>query len=378
MKPMKLRCRFLCKATLFGMFLVVGFLSTGATGHAAVPRQAQAVGCRVKESADVICGFDGPEDLAETPDGRYVLASELPPDQSHPQGPFFRKIDLKTGVATALEVTYAPAQGWGDDACSSPEHVGLSTHGIDVSTRPDGRVQLLAVNHAQRESIESFELKSTSAGSVAIWRGCAVLNTGAFNDVAALRTGGFIATVMLDKGLVRGGNAMDLMFSGVDTGYLAEWHPQSGFERLAGSEAGVNNGIQLSADERYVYFTAWSTRKLLRYNRRDKRIDGVIRLSLYPDNLTVGDDGTMLVTGLKDLQHFHECTIAQGHFCNELLGFTVAEVDPATMQARIVRDIPPGVMAGGSVALKVHGSIYLGSYTGNRVVRISPQDSPGR
>jgi Cap4 SAVED domain len=34
------------------------------------------------------------------------------------------------------------------------------------------------------------------------------------------------------------------------TGYLAEWNPRTGWKRLPGSEAALNNGIQLSADSR--------------------------------------------------------------------------------------------------------------------------------
>lgn len=355
----------------FSVVVLLGIFLGSPLIRAASAPSALSPTCVAVGATHPICGFDGPEDLAPTPDGRYVVASELPQDQAHPRGPFFRKIEIDNGLATALDVSYAPEQGWGDASCTSPAAVGLSTHGIDVSTRTDGRVQLLAVNHAQRESIEAFELKDGKGGLHAIWHGCASLATGAFNDVAALRSGGFVATVMLDKALVRNGNAMDLMFSGADTGYLAEWHPGRGYQRLPGSEAGVNNGIQISPDEHYVYFTAWSTKKILRYDRKQGRVDRVTELSMFPDNITIGGDGTMLVAGLDDLKRFHDCTLKEHHFCDELLGFSVVAIDTATMQARTVYEVPTGVMAGGSVALKMQGALYLGSYAGDRVVKVT-------
>jgi hypothetical protein len=42
--------------------------------------------------------------------------------------------------------------GWGDPACPVP--AAFSTHGLFVSQRPDGHVQIIAVNHTGRESIE--------------------------------------------------------------------------------------------------------------------------------------------------------------------------------------------------------------------------------
>jgi len=51
---------------------------------------------------------------------------------------------------------------------------------------------------------------------------------------------------MLDKTLVGGKDPMAFLFSGAKTGYLAEWNPRTGRKRLPGSEATLNDDIQLS------------------------------------------------------------------------------------------------------------------------------------
>ena len=53
-------------------------------------------------------------------------------------------------------------------------------------------------------------------------------------------------------------------------------------------------------------------------------------------------------------------------------GFGVAEINPATLQARPIFDsasVDP-LIAGVSVALKVGNSIYLGAFSGDRLVKI--------
>jgi hypothetical protein len=65
-----------------------------------------------------------------------------------------------------------------------------------------------------------------------------------------------------------------------------------------------------------------------------------------------------------------ECPEGSGRLCIQGLG--VAEIDSAKMVARPIFDSAARdpVIQGGSVALKVGDAIYIGAFTGDRIVKI--------
>jgi hypothetical protein len=307
-----------------------------------------------------------------TPDGKHLVVSELPLDFTHPHGPPLMLVDLADDRARPLPVKLLPETGWGDEACSAPAM--FSTHGLYVSRRPDGRTQILVVNHADREAIEAFELVRGASGYSAIWHGCVAFEGGSLNDVAAFRSDGFIATVMLDKTLVGDADPMTFLFSGAKTGYLAEWHPRTGWKRLPGSEAALNNGIQLSADSRFVWYTAWTSRQILEYDLQAQRVTRTAAVPFYPDNLTLKSDGTLTAAGIDDLARWRDCTAAEGHFCQDDIAFSVATLDPKTFTVKPLFQGNPGLLQGASVALATDDALYVGTASGDRLLKI---DLPG-
>jgi hypothetical protein len=316
-----------------------------------------------------IDGFIGPEDIVLTPDGTHLIVSELPPDFSSPVNPALMLVDLENDQVRPLAIRMQPENGWGDPSCDAPS--GFGTHGLHVSRRRDGRTQLLAVNHAGRESVELFELVRGAAGYEALWHGSVKLEGGLLNDVVATPNGGFIATVMLDHDLVGEQDSMTFMFSGARTGYLAEWHPDTGWKRLSGSEAPLNNGVQISADGRFVWFAAWTSREVVEYDREARRITRITALPFYADNLTVASDGKLLAAGIDDLDYWRERTAAEGRICQEELAFTVASLDPVTFTATPIFRSNPGLLKGGaSVALATGNALYIGSYAGERLLKV--------
>jgi hypothetical protein len=350
-------------ALLLGLVLAAGFQSFATRAEPLTPYRPS------ETSPLAIRGFNGPEDMQLTPDGKHLVVSELPLDFAHPHGPSLMLVDLADDRAQPLPVKILPESGWGDVACAAP--VLLSTHGLYVSRRPDGRVQILVVNHAARESIETFELVHGASGYDAIWHGCVAFEGGLFNDVAAFRSDGFIATVMLDKTLVGDQDPMSFLFSGAKTGYLAEWHQSTGWKHLPGSEAALNNGIQLSADSRFVWYTAWTSRQILEYDLQAQRVTRTVPVPFYPDNLTMTSDGTLIVAGIDDLARWRNCTAAEGHFCQEELAFSVATLDPKTFTLRPLFHGNAGLLQGGaSVALATGNALYVGTATGDRLLKI--------
>jgi hypothetical protein len=331
---------------------------------------AEPQSCVTTNGAVSVCGLVGPEDVELLKDGHTLVVSELPADFAHPHGPGLMLVDLASNTSRPLPIRVDREAGWGDESCTAPPSVGLSTHGIHLSTRTDGRTQLLVVNHSEGESIQAFELIGDKGSYQAIWRGCTAFSGGAFNDVAALPGGGFVATVMLDKNLVKDQNPLDFMLSGKKTGYLVEWHPQTGYTRLPQSEAALNNGVQVSKDGRYIYFTAWTSRQVQRYDRSHQLITGAVDTPFYPDNISVHSDGSFLVTGIDDMNAFRECTKAEAGFCSKLLAFSVANFDADAMKITPYYHGAAGTLAGGSVGLRVGDRLYMGTYTGDRMVSV--------
>jgi hypothetical protein len=350
------------RTLLLGLVLGAGFLGCASAAEPLTPHRPTEV------SPLTISGFNGPEDMQLTPDGKHIVVSELPLDWAHPQGPSLVLVDLPDDRVHPLSVQMQPEAGWGDSACPVP--AAFSTHGLFASQRPDGHVQIIAVNHTGRESIEFIELVNGASGYGATWRGCVAFEGGSFNDVVAYGSNGLIATVMLDKTLVGDKDPMAFLFSGVKTGYLAEWDPRTGWKRLPGSEAALNNGIQLSADSRFVWFTAWTSRQVLEYDLQAQRITRSVDVPFSPDNLTLKGDGTMIVAGIDDLARWRDCTAEEGHFCEDKLAFSVATLDPETFTGKPLFHGNPGLLQGASVALAIDNALYVGTATGDRILKI--------
>jgi hypothetical protein len=323
--------------------LVLG-LALGATQPAMAAPSAKATPIR---------GVWGPEDLEQIPGTRLLIVSELYATRNNVKGDL-ALLDTATDRVRPLTIRIAREKGWGDRAClAPPKHIG--PHGIHLSRRRDGRLQLLVVNHEERESIELLEV--TTQG-IATWRGC-VKSTEAFNDVVAAPGGGFVATVPTAHGQPE-------KVDGTVAGFLTEWRPGQGFRKLPGSDAAFNNGVQLSPDGRTLYFPAWTAREIIRYDRVAQRITGRVKTDFMPDNLSVAADGTYLAAGIDGLPG-RDCVQVDKQ-CSP--PFTVARLDPRTMTVKTLYHGKPGEMAGASIALQVGRNLYLGSYTGGRILKM--------
>jgi hypothetical protein len=304
-------------------------------------------------AATPITGVLGPEDLEQIPGTRLVIVSQLYATRDNVKGDL-ALLDTASDRVRPLTIRIVREKGWGDPTClAPPAHIG--PHGIHLSRRRDGRLQLLVVNHQERESIELLEMNSRGD---AVWRGC-VKSVEAFNDVVALPGGGFVATVPTAHG-------QEEKVDGTVAGFLTEWRPAQGFRKLPGSDAAFNNGVQLSPDGRTLYFPAWTAHEIIRYDRVGQKITGRVKVDFMPDNLSVAADGTYLVAGIDGLPG-RDCRKVDNQ-CSP--PFTVARFDPRTMKVTALYHGKPGEMAGSSVALQVGRDLYLGSYTGARILKM--------
>lgn len=112
-----------------------------------------APSCAASGKYTPLCGLHGPEEMELLPDKHHAIVSELPADMKHSDEPGLMLVDLDSKQVEPLPIETKPEPGWGEVACTTPPR-NFGTHGIHLSTRKDGRLLLLVVNHDGRESIE--------------------------------------------------------------------------------------------------------------------------------------------------------------------------------------------------------------------------------
>ena len=341
-----------------------------ACGRSAEP----VISCDAVGPARPICGFVNPEDLELLPDGKSLLVSEFGAMEGGGRVGAIAHLDLASEARSVLYRggdggTLTP--GWGDPACPGPP-AELSPHGIHLSRRGDGALQLLAVNHAGRESVELFEVSEDSGAWRVAWRGCAVAPEGAWlNDVVALPEGGFLATSMLPR---RGTVGQILEYAkaavlGMRTGHLLEWRPGRGFAVLPGTDVVFANGVALSPDGRTIFLNASIGGEVHRIDRATGKGEGSAAVS-GPDNSTWAPDGRLLVASfVGPLWQTMTCNGLERGACP--VAFEIVAVDPETLATETIYRGEGAPMGGGTVGLRVGDELFVGSFAGDRILRVS-------
>lgn len=356
-------------ALLLSLISIATFVSPPTFASESAAPVTAAPTCAPDGRITPICHVQAPEDLELLPNAKQILMSQMQGGADHRTGGGLAVLNLADNAVTPLAIDSGFQDGWGEASCKTPpEKIG--PHGIHLSQREDDRWQLLVVNHSGREAIEILELVPQKDSYRAIWRGCVVNSTGGLhNDVAASADGGFIATVMLTKEMRARPDALTLMLSGKDTGYLVAWNADDGMLKLPNSDAPFNNGIQISKDGKFAFFNAWTGKQVRKYDLRAQRVVKTIDLPFHPDNLTFRADGMLIDAGINELDSWKACVAAHSDFCQT--AFTVVAIDPKTGNFMPVFQGDAGYIAGASVALQVDKKLFIGTYAGDRLLEIS-------
>jgi hypothetical protein len=326
--------------------------------------------CEPRGDARPVCGFQNPEDLALLPDAQTLVVSEygsMGGDRAGQLallelGPERRSVVFRGGDARGTE------ESWGDPACPGPPGREFSPHGIHLRTRSDGRLQLLAVQHGGRESVEFFELTQALPVWRATWRGCAVApETAWLNDVVALPSGGFLVTHMMpraDLATLRSSHERPPVASG----HVFEWQRGRGFSVVAGTQSPLPNGIELSRDGALIYLNVSGTDEVWRIERATGRVTGRADVP-GPDNSSWAADGKLLVASrTAPREQLGVCAdLAQGA-CP--LPFQIVAVDPHSMETQVLYRGGGAPMGGGTVGLRVGRELFIGSFAGDRILRV--------
>lgn len=338
------------------------------------------ISCDAVGPARPLCGFHNPEDLELLPGARALLVSEFGAMEGGRAGAIAR-LDLESETRTLLFEGGDPAEavaGWGDAACPGPPPREMSPHGIHLGARPDGALQLLVVNHGGRESVELFEVQEGPQGWDVAWRGCAVAPEGAWlNDVVALPDGGFLVSNMMPKrkGIGRLIEYVKAGAFGMQTGHVLAWRPGSGFSPVPGTQATFPNGLALSPDGRTLFLNASIGGEVQRIDLASGRHEGSAKVP-GPDNSTWAPDGRLLVASFTG-------SLFDTLGCGDLprgacpVEFQIVAVDPQTLATEVLYRNAGAPMGGGTVGLRVGDELFIGSFAGDRIlrVRLSPAAS---
>lgn len=318
------------------------------------------------------CRFQNPEDLVPSPNGQFLIISQFGSMEGGKAGSLVA-LDLQTDRLEMLfPLDGSPAgtggESWGDPDCGPPPAASFSPHGIDIERLNSGAHALYVVNHGGRESIEMFEVEE-DGGVHLTWRGCVLApEQGFFNDVVVLRDGGFWVSHMYPRDANVVWTALRMQLTGHTPGFVYHWTKDGGFQVIPGSESRFANGMEKSADERYLFVNEYFGDAVTKVDVPTGEVAGSAEVS-SPDNLAWSPDGELLAAShVGSLADLMSCQELEGTSCG--FQFQVVAIDPETMSTRVVLDHAGPPMGGATVALP-HGEwLWLGTFAGDRIARV--------
>ena len=360
--------------------LLILFVSIFFIGRAAFAIEP-ITSCDPVNGVTPLCNWQNPEDITPLPDGRHIIVSEYGGMNGEKSGTI-ALLNLETESRTVLYDGNGLNQPgpWGAEDCIEPQGRSFSPHGIHLSQRADGTLQLFAVQHSGRESVEMFEVKNDLNDWSVEWRGCAIPPKGStLNDVVGLSDGSFLVTHMMTKrsnGLGQFAEFFKASALNIDGGHVLAWQPNSGFKQLPNSAGAMTNGIEISADESSVFVNYSLSGELRRINIESGEIEA-INSELPPlDNASWSPDGKLLVAGALT-ESFGDMVVMMG--CENIESgscpgpFVIIEVDPNTLAGKPIYKADAETPGGaGTVGVQLNdGSLLVGTFAGDRILQIS-------
>jgi hypothetical protein len=316
-----------------------------------------------------VCGMQAPEDIAALPDGRHLLLAH------------FGGMEAGTGSLSlfdteseqhrqlfpaASSAVADSAELWGDKDCAAPPAKGFSPHGTHLHQLDSGAWRYLVVNHGDREAVELFELRNPGPDSELLWRGCVRPPVPTFmNDVVGLDNGDLAYTRMFHSlGLWQQVKSM----LGMNSGELWRWSPGRGAWPLPGTEASQPNGLEISADNHYLFANMYVEGEVWKVDAQSGIIAGRAHIASV-DNSAWGSDGRLwLVRHAASLSQIIACFDEQDKPCPA--PFEVIALDPDTMEHERLFSHSGAPMGAATIAVPQNGRVYLGSFVGDRLISV--------
>jgi len=324
--------------------------------------------CAASQELSFICGAQRPEDLAQIPGTRWLIASGFT------NGAGLKLVDVKSKTIR-LWYDADPPQIRPDKAMypacpGAPDPKIFNAHGISLRRNSDGRYTLYVVNHGGRQSIDVFGVDANQDEPALIWKGCVMMpDMTSANGVAAFDDGTILVTVQLLNGRTLADSV-----NGIPTGGVFEWKPGgSAFRLLPGTAVPGNNGIETSPDGREFYVIGFGIHTIFVFSRGDtaKPIRQAVAPGFMPDNLH-WDNGRLVLAGMVDDEPacggVRKVINGQADPMRCPRGYVVAALDPVTMHfSTIAYGTPNPVYNGVASAVVMDGNVWLGSYQSDKI-----------
>ncbi|MGX2950725.1 SMP-30/gluconolactonase/LRE family protein [Ursidibacter sp. B-7004-1] len=301
-----------------------------------------------------IKGIQNPEDLVQLPNTKWIIASGMAPQS----GLHLIDSQSKTTQRLMAPKAHKPSALY-PDSQPQPHADEMQIHGISIREVGKGKYHLYAVNHngfdqnITRETIEIFEVNTSSTTPTLTWLGNVSLPKGlAGNGVVAGADGSIYTTVMTHPE-----HSLGDMFTGKTTGAVYRWTPATRqFEKLQGSEFNGNNGIELSQDGKFIYVAHMQGMSKLT-NANPVKIVAQTHLNYgVADNLHWQGD-TLITAGSMALS----CQNGLSFDC--LKDFHISQINPDNLAVSpIFKGKYTADFSGVSTVLAVGDTYYLGSF----------------
>lgn len=350
--------------------VALGFAASAATALAA----EEKIDCEPKGNARPICIFTNPEDMVPLPGNQAILIGEYAHSGAgHSGGLAIFKLasEERQTLFRGGDSSAVAEAGWGDPSCTSPPTSAFNSHGIDLVTRNDGRLELLVVQHGGREAIEFFELEGQGTDWKITWRGCVPAPPDAsLNEVVALPNGDFYTTKMAQ---LEGALDFENGLPTEPTGHAFAWSASKGYRAIVGTAGIMPNGIAASPDGRILYMNVSGENSIRKIEVATGKELGRAEVSA-PDNVTWSPDGRLLVAsafvGEIDPAVFAACMAKQHGYCE--IPFKIVAVDPATMTTLgTIYESDGTPLGAGTVGLQVGRELFIGSFKSDRILRVA-------
>jgi hypothetical protein len=330
--------------------------------------------CTAEGPVGYLCGVRRAEDMVAIPQTQWIVASGL--SQGSEPGALFL-IDRLQKTSTALFPSNSIQSEHDSRAypgCPEPVSAqSFSAHGLNLRRGGKGVHALYVVNHGKREAVEAFELDVSRGVPALVWKGCVLLPDGTIgNAVSPLEDGGIAVTLTAvpqyfddPRSASRPEAWTAKAVAAQLTGHVARWAPDHGWTMVPGTAASIPNGVETSADGRWLWVANWAEGKVVRVPLRGGLSPSVLKLDFLPDNLRWGDDGQLWVTGATGTPaSYFECWSKPG--CKN--DYAIVKIDPTSLA--VVRVPHPNTLrefGDATTALKVESEVWLGAYPSDRI-----------
>jgi hypothetical protein len=318
-----------------------------------------------------------PEDLREIPGTPWILVSSMASPAGEPGALYVvNKRAPDRFVALFPRESISGQEAWGRkpaaiySGCPAPAMAAFAPHGVNVRRRANGDLEILAVNHGGRESIEVLDLDMRGPTPRAHWKGCVILPADAWaNGVAALAGDDLVISSMFDPQQPY----LQQFEQGLPTGYALRWSPRTGWRQASDIKFSGANGIEVSPDQHWLFIAEWAHRRLWKLPLNWPGTPQSIEVDFLPDNLRWTSHGDLLLAGqVAAPKAVFDCVQGKAG-CPAR--FHVVRIQPDTMAKTLLVDAGDARFGLGTGAIQVDDMLWVGSAISRYIHRYPLVDS---